>query len=197
MKTIHWIIALILTGIIFLSGFFVGERITQFTVPSGKELVDRSFLDSLYNLKPDTVVRDSFIIEERIQVIEKPYLVPYPVEGEVGVYFYSDTTSTDSLWLVINDTIQGHIRHRDIQYKQAIKYTEISVPYPVIVEREIPALPMQSIYIGPQAMGNANMFAPGFEIGYETRSNFSVAGGFLHDGSRRYYTLRGGWRFNF
>ena len=57
MKTIRTILFTLAAVICVAGGFFVGKKVSNYKVPAGKLLVSSYFLDSLKNLKPDTIVR--------------------------------------------------------------------------------------------------------------------------------------------
>ena len=96
MKTFAIALSLILLGA--LTYYF-----KPVSIPSGMVLVNKTFLDSLGNLKP-TVVIDT--IKGDPYPVEVPVYVPVPQEEDSTRVFYKDSLVNSKLAVFISDTIQ-------------------------------------------------------------------------------------------
>ena len=85
---------------------------------------------------PQTILKDTIIYKDKIVYRDRP--IPTPVIG-TPYNFYSDTLITDSLSIVINDSIHGHLRYREVinkpivfqKVKTEIQYIEKPIYKPV------------------------------------------------------------------
>ena len=196
MKTIKTILTAIIALLILVFGFLIGERVSNYRIPPGKVLVAKSFLDSINNLKPDTIIIDSVIYEDRIVYRDRE--IPVPVEVEPGLNFYSDSIIDDTTYLVINDIIRGELVNREIELKRAVILREINTPYPVIVEREIEVYsPPWSLYGNVITGGNQHRFMTGVGFGFINRSNTIIGGQILTDFDKNYFSVTIGRKFDF
>jgi hypothetical protein len=142
--------AIIITLILFAGGFFTGS---YFNRKPGKTTTTTDTL---------TVVRDTVIFKDKI--VYRDRIIPTPVPG-IPFNFYSDTLKTDSLDLVINDSIRGELISRVIEHKPIIferVVTEVKyVPTPVIKLKS----PTLSVYGDIKTGGGANGFVGAIELG--------------------------------
>ena len=171
MKTIQNILIAVVAILLFISGYYISGQMTK--LPEGMIVVNKSYLDSLENLKPDTIVRDSIVVKDTIIYRTKPIPVPTPTE-DVGIFAYTDSViHKEKLIAVIQDTIQGTLLSRQFTYFESIIYRYINTPYPVIVEKPkyIEKPNPFSAYIGIFGMGNSVSFLPGIQAGIINRNN--------------------------
>jgi hypothetical protein len=182
------ILITMLALLIFMFGFLVGERYSNFRIPTGKELVTKSFLDSIKNLKPDTIVRDTIIYQDTIIYRDRNIPTPIPLTAEINSYV--DSIVNDSTYLVIKDEIKGELLSRDIEIRRSMLIREINTPYPVIVERDIEVYtPPWSVYGNIITGGNNNHFMAGVGFGFINRKNTIIGGQILTDFENRFYTF--------
>lgn len=144
------------------------------SIPAGKVLINKSELDSMKNVSAriDTVTKDSIVYLEKI--VFKDRSIPYPVYNRGDIAFYSDSLINDTISLIINDTIEGKLRNRVIQYRprERVKTIEVTkyIPKIVTVQNEI-EVKRAMLYGGLEIGGNRDTFIPGVEVGVITKSN--------------------------
>lgn len=185
MKTIQNIIIGLAALLILVGGYFIGQRFAKPEFPQGTTLVSTAMLDSLKNLKPKIIVKDSIVWKDT--TIYKTIPKPVPITAEINAY--SDSIVNDSTWIVINDTIKGELLNREVQTKSMVKYTEKSVPYPVLIDNPVylTSKPKTQFYGKVDMVGNKNTFLSGFELGIITKQNYSIGGGIITDfGNNKY-----------
>jgi len=196
MKAIKTTLLIIAALLVFTFGFLVGERYSNFRVPPGKELVKTAFLDSIKNLRPEIIVKDSIVFQDTI--IYRDRDIPVPIEIRPEVNLYVDSIVNDSTHLIITDEIKGELINREVEYKRAVLLREIRTPYPVIVERDIEVYsPPWSVYGNITTGGNANVFMAGAGIGIITRKNLMIGAQVLTDFDNNYFGLSIGRKFDF
>jgi len=125
------------------------------SIPSGMVLVNKTFLDSLGNLKP-TVVIDT--IKGDPYPVEVPVYVPVPQEEDSTIVFYKDSLVTSKLAVFVSDTIQkrtGKILYRKFRYQLFVPErieTIITKPFPMPYAVEKPEKEWR--YFGKVWVGN-------------------------------------------
>ena len=125
------------------------------SIPSGMVLVNKTFLDSLGNLKP-TVVVDT--IKGDPYPVEVTVYVPVPQEEDSTRVFYNDSLVNSKLAVFVLDTIQkrtGKILSRKWQYQLFVPErieTIITKPFPMPYAIEKPAKEWR--YFGKVWVGN-------------------------------------------
>lgn len=84
-------------------------------VKPGTYVVSQAFIDSMQVIAntPADTVRDTTYVPKEVRV---PIKVPYPVYSKDSVNFYSDTTETNDIVLVIRDSIKGLLLNRVSSY---------------------------------------------------------------------------------
>lgn len=181
MKLVESILLFLFAAICVLCGYFIGERVVQFSPPAGKVLVSQNFIDSLRSLKPQVVVRDRFIFEEKVVYRDRPVPVPVPISPEINEYV--DSLINDSTWIVIKDRIAGELLHRDLNVRRSVVLREINTPYPVIVDREVylPAVVRNQFYGQALVGGNSQRFLMGAQLGIINKRNTMLSGMVLTD----------------
>lgn len=162
------VFALLFVGLAL--GFLVGER--KYKIPADMEIVPIAFLDSIRNLKPDTIWRDSIVWKDTTVYKYRPIPVAVPTE-DPDIVFYSDSIVNDSTFLVINDKIKGQLMERSVLLSRAVTYRYISTPYPVIFDRPVitPSSPSLIGYGDILFGGNQSTFQLGGEVGMIDTSN--------------------------
>ena len=192
MKTAQTILLIIIGLLLFVGGYFTGHHFKRSAVPDGYLLVRKTTVDSLANLKP--VVKDSIIYLEKI-VYRNRIIKPEPIPA-TPYHFVSDSLVTDSLWLVINDTIQGQIINREIQHKPILFEKTIEKPVPYYVEtfqyKDRPERLM--LYFDVKAGGHMKTFLTGAEIGYISKNRQKIGFQMLTDFHSQYYLVSFGKR---
>jgi hypothetical protein len=192
MKTAQTILLVIIGLLLFTGGYFTGHHFKRFDVPDGYLLVRKTTVDSLNNLKP--VVKDTIIYLDKI-VYRDRIITPEPIPN-TPYSFVSDSLVTDSLWLVINDTIQGSIINREIHYKPTIFEKTIEKPVPYYVEtityKDRPGRLM--LYFDIKAGGHMKTFLTGAEIGFISTNRQKIGFQMLTDFHSQYYIVSFGKR---
>lgn len=178
-------------------GYWLATQITDYQPPEGYTLISVSEIDSLNNLKPDTVVRDSLVFEEKIVYKDREIPTPVPVTPDIN--FYSDSLINDTTHLIINDTIRGSLLSRNIELKRAIKYRTINIPYPKFIEttKFIERPNPWSLYGGVILSGTKNKFIPGIEMGYISKKNIKIGAQLSTDFNNKYIGVAIGKKFDF
>ena len=192
MNNAKTILLVIIGLLLFIGGYFTGHHLKRSTVPDGYLLVRRTTIDSLSNLKP--VVKDSIIYLEKIVYrnrIIKPETIP-----ATPYHFVSDSLITDSLWLVINDTIQGQIVNREIQHKPIIFERTVEKPMHYYVETiQYKDRPERLIlYYDIKAGGHMKTFITGAEIGFINKKRQKFGFAMLTDLHSQYFVVSFGQR---
>lgn len=148
MKTFVTALSLILLGA--LAYYF-----KPVSIPSGMVLVNKTFLDSLGNVKPDTV---TVITKGDPYPVEVTVYVPVPQEEDSTRVFYKDSLVNSKLAVFVSDTIQkktGKILFRKLQYQLFVPErteTIITKPFPMPYAVEKPAKEWR--YFGKVWIGN-------------------------------------------
>ena len=184
MKTVKSILTIVVALLIFVFGFLVGERCTQFSVPAGKTLVSTAVLDSIKNLKPEIIVKDSIVFRDTTIYRDRPLPPPEPVEPDINLYI--DSMVNDTTHLIIKDWVKGTIERRDIEYRPSYVLRTVREPYPVFYpEIEYKDKPDRwQFYIG----GGAGSLV-GAEAG-AIKNNWMYGGEILTDSRERYYLFK-------
>lgn len=165
-----------IAAIIVLSasiGMYFGYKMSgkkEYLTPDGFALISQHELDSINNMTPDTIVKDSIILKERI-VYEDRF-----IKSEItrnGNKVYRDSIVNDSTFLIITDTIDGTLLSRKIEFMRALRYRELRVPFPQFITntKHIVDKRKFSLYIGGTMLGNKNCFMAGGEGGFITSRN--------------------------
>lgn len=192
MKTAQTILLVIISLLLFTGGYFTGHHFKRYNVPDGYFLVRKTTVDSLNNLKP--VVKDTIIYKDKI-VYRDRIITPGPIPN-TPYSFVSDSLINDSLWLVINDTIQGSIINREIHYKHKLFERTIEKPVPYYVEtikyKDRPERLM--LYFDVKAGGHMKTFLTGAEIGYISKNRQKIGFQMLTDFHSQYYLVSFGKR---
>lgn len=170
--------------LLIICGFLIGERVSNFTVPQGKALVELSVIDSLENIPPtiliDTVWIDAIIYRDRL--IPKPEPTP-----DSAVLKYTDHIVNAYSRLIIRDWIRGELVNREVDFTPYLITKTVQEPYPVYIkteaekEREIRLQAFTGITVGRR---------PGIEIGLNTEKYY-IAGQY-----NGYFGLTLGRKFN-
>ena len=178
-------------------GYWLATKTVDYQPPEGYTLIAQSEMDSLNNLKPDTVVQDSLVFKEKIVYKDREVPKPIPVTPEIN--FYSDSLIDDSTHLIINDTVRGSILSRNIELKRAIKYRTIKQPYPQFIEttKFVERPKPWSLYGGGVLSGTKNKFIPGIELGYISRKNVKIGAQLSTDFENKYISVTIGKKFDF
>jgi hypothetical protein len=148
----------------FLILLLVGACAYLFIYPVAKPgtvVVSQAFMDSLTvvaNLPNDTT-RDTISYTKYVEV-ERRVEVPVPIYVSDSLNFYSDTTNTEDIQIVVRDTVKGTIQDRQVTYILKVpRYITTTVkeyvPVPVISQNKDPAL-MKYVEVG---------FGYGYSIG--------------------------------
>lgn len=184
MKTVKSILTLIIALLVFVFGFLIGERYTQFSVPAGKTLISTAILDSIKNLKPEIIVNDSIVYRDTTIYRDRPLPPPDPVEPDINLYV--DSMVNDTTHLIIKDWVKGTIERRDIEYRPSYVLRTIREPYPVfypeIEYREKPD--RWQFYVGG---GAGNLV--GAEAG-AIKNNWMYGGEVLTDSKETFYLFK-------
>lgn len=184
MKTIKTFFTIIIGLLIFVFGFLVAERYTQFVVPEGKQLVSIAVMDSIKNLKPEIIVKDSLVYVDTIVYRDRPLPPPEQVEPEINLY--TDSIVNDTTHLIIKDWVRGTIERRDIELKRSVVLRTIREPYavfyPETVYRDRPD--RRQFYIGG---GAGNLV--GAEVG-TIKNNWMYGGEILTDSKEKFYLFK-------
>lgn len=192
MKTAQTILLVIVGLLLFTGGYFTGNSLKKASIPDGYALVRITTIDSLMAIKP--IIKDSIIIREKI-VYRDRIIKPEPIPA-TPYNFVSDSLITDSLWLVINDTIQGEIINREIQHKPVIFEKTIEKPVPYYVEtvkyKDKPDELM--MYYDVKAGGHMKTFITGGEIGIINKKRQKIGFSVLTDFHSQYYVVSFGQR---
>ena len=184
MKTIRTILYTMAAMLLIICGFLIGERVSNFTVPQGKALVERSVIDSLKNIPPtiliDTVWVDTIIYRDRL--IPKPEPTP-----DSAVLKYTDHIVNAYSSLIIRDWIKGELVDREIEYTPYLITKTVQEPYPVYIKTEAEKARETRFqaHVGLKASRR-----PGIEFGLSNQKNYLSAS---YDG---YYGLTLGRKFN-
>jgi len=182
MKAVENILLFLFAGLCVLCGYFIGERVVQYSPPAGKVLVSEAFIDSLKSLKPDTVTIDSTkLLEPVIEYRDRP--VPVPVKVEPDLLEYNDSIVNDSTWLVVRSLVKGELVSQSYEFRRSVVLRTVKEPYPVLVDRPVySAEELRTKYYGQLlATGNENMFMPGLQLGVITKNNTVISGMLLTD----------------
>lgn len=183
MKTIRTILYTMAAMLLIIGGFLIGERVSNFTVPPGKALVNLSVIDSLKNIPPviiwDTVKQDTIIYRDRL--IPTPEPTPEP-----GVLLYTDQIVNAYSRLIIRDWIRGELVNREIEYTPYLITKTVQEPYPVYIKTEAEKARETRFqaHVGLKASRR-----PGVEFGFSTKQYYLSAS---YDG---YYGLTLGRKF--
>lgn len=192
MKTAQTILLVIVGLLLFAGGYFTRNHLKKASIPEGYALVRITTIDSLMALKP--IVKDSIIIREKI-VYRDRIIKPEPIPA-TPYHFVSDSLITDSLWLVINDTIQGEIINREIQHKPVIFEKTIEKPVPYYIEtvkyKDKPDKLM--MYYDVKAGGHMKTFITGGEIGIINKRRQKIGFAMLTDFHGQYFVISFGQR---
>lgn len=190
MKKLQILFVLFLIVIGLFLGFFVGERYTQFRVPDGKVLVTKQFLDSIKNLKPDTVRITKYI--KRDTTIYKDRPIPFPIYIGNNTNVYVDSIINDSTYLIITDEIQGILKNRDIIIGRTEVHKYIHVPYPVIMERvvEKETETQQLVYGSIGISTNLQVLQGSIEAGYITKEDWLFGAQYQRIYDKNFYTIK-------
>ncbi len=165
------VVGLLITALIYII-FLLNFKKESISV--GKVLINKSELDSMKNVSAriDTVTKDSIVYLDKI--VFKDHSIPYPAYNRGNIAFYSDSLINDTINLIINDTIEGKLRNRVIQYRprERVKTIEVTkyIPKVVTVQNEI-EVKRAMLYGGLEIGGNRDTFIPGVEVGVITKSN--------------------------
>lgn len=182
MKAVENILLFLFAGLCVLCGYFIGERVVQFSPPAGKVLVSEAFIDSLQSLKPDTVIIDSTkLLEPVIEYRDRP--VPVPVKVEPDLLEYNDSIVNDSTWLVVRSLVKGELVSQSYEFRRSVVLRTVKEPYPVIVDREV-YLPaeLRTQFYGQALMGgNSQRFMIGAQLGIINKRNTMISGMVLTD----------------
>lgn len=171
MKTALSIIVIILVGV--LAYVFKPVKI-----PEGKILVNKTFLDSLSNLKPDTL---KIITKGDPYSVEVPVYVPVPQKEDSSSVYYSDSLVNSKIAVFLWDTIQkrtGKITGRKWQYKLFVPEkieTVITKPFPMPYAVEKPAKEWRyygKVWVGKGLQGEGGViYRDKFIVGAKAGAN--------------------------
>jgi hypothetical protein len=116
--------AIIAILVLFAGGFFTGD-----------------YFKKVPNIQPpQTILKDTIIYKDKIVYRDRPIPTPVILPGiPTPIYYYSDTLKTDSLDIVINDSIHGQLLSREVinrpivfqKIKTEIQYIEKPIYKPV------------------------------------------------------------------
>lgn len=192
MNNAKTILAIIIGLLLFVGGYFTGNHFKRSIVPDGYVLVRITTIDSLNNLT--SIVKDSVIFRDKI-VYRDRIINPKPIP-ETPYNFVSDSLINDSLWLVINDTIQGQIINREIEHRPIIfeKIVEKPVPYYVETIKYKDRPDRLMLYYDVKAGGHMKTFITGGEIGFINKRRQKIGFSVLTDFHSQYYVLSFGQR---
>lgn len=184
MKTIRTILYTMAAMLLIIGGFLIGERVSNFTVPAGKALVNLSVIDSLKTLPPVIVYRTDTLetIIYRDRILPAPEPTPEP-----GVLLYTDQIVNAYSRLIIRDWIRGELVDREIEYTPYLITKTVKEPYPVYIATEAEKareIRLQA-HVGLKASRR-----PGIEFGFSTKQYYLSAS---YDG---YFGLTLGRKFN-
>lgn len=182
MKAVENILLFLFAGLCVLCGYFIGERVVQFSPPAGKVLVAQDFIDSLQSLKPDTVTIDSTKLLD--PVIEyRDRTVPVPVKVEPDLLEYNDSIVNDSTWLVVRSLVRGELVSQSYEFRRSVVLRTVKEPYPVLIDRPVHgAEELRARYYGQLlASGNEHRFMPGLQLGVITKNNTVISAMVLTD----------------
>jgi hypothetical protein len=133
MKTIRTILLTLAAVIILAGGFFIGKKVSSYKVPAGQLLVSSHFLDSLKNLKPDTIIR----VDTLEKIIYKNRLLQAPESTpDSTITLYTDSIINAYSRFVIRDWVKGELVNREVEYTPYIVQKLIREPYPVVMPCE-------------------------------------------------------------
>jgi len=185
---------------LILLGVFIGAKIVDkpYSPPDGYTLISQAEIDSLNNLEPEVVFEDSVVWRDTTIYRDRPVPAPQPTP-DPEISFYPDSIVNDSTFLVIHDWVRGEIVSRDIEFRRAVTYTKIKVPYPKFIEtvkfKDCP--PKWSLYGDLTAFGNKNIFIPGVEVGFITKGNTKIGFSLHTDLEHEYIGFSIGKTFDF
>lgn len=183
MKTIRTILYTMAAMLVFIGGFLVGERISNFTVPDGKALVELSVIDSLKNIPP-TIIYQTDTLET---VIYKDRILPAPEPTpDSTVFKYTDHIVNAYSRLIIRDWIRGELVKREVDFVPYLITKTVTEPYPVYIKTE--AEKAREIRLQAH-VGLKVSRRPGIEFGLSTNKYYLSAS---YDG---YYGLTLGRKF--
>lgn len=184
MKTIRTILYTMAAMLLIIGGFLIGERVSNFTVPPGKALVNLSVIDSLKNLPPviliDTVEVETIVYRDRILPAPEP-------TPDSTVFKYTDHIVNAYSRLIIRDWIRGELVDREVDFTPYLITKTVTEPYPVYIKTEAEKareIRLQA-HVGLKASRR-----PGVEFGLSTKQYYLSAS---YDG---YYGLTLGRKFN-
>jgi hypothetical protein len=180
-----------IAAIIILSagiGMFFGYKMPEkkeYLIPDGFSLIFQADLDSINNITPDTIVKDSIILKERI-IYEDRFIKSEIAKN--GNKVYRDSIVNDSTFLIITDTIDGTLLSRKIEFMRALRYRELRVPFPQFITSTKHVIDKRnfSLYIGGTILGNKNCFMAGGEGGFITSRNIQFGAILVTDMSNKY-----------
>ena len=119
----------LLVLVALFAGAYLGNKAVKQRIPAGFELIATGTLDSIQDLKPDTITKDSIIFRDTTIYIDRP--IPAPEKISDSLNLYVDSIINDSTYIVISDLIRGTLEHRDIELRRSVVLREIKQPYPV------------------------------------------------------------------
>ena len=152
--------AIIITLILFAGGFFTGSYFNRKTTAQGPSTTV-------------TVIKDTIIYKDKIVYRNRPIPEPIPAPG-TPYNFYSDTLKTDSLDLVINDSIKGELISREIVHTPIIfERLVTNVEY---VTKEVTRLktPVLSLYGDVKTGGGEHGFVGAIELGIVNKNRNKI-----------------------
>jgi len=184
MKTIRTILYTMAAMLILICGFLIGERVSNFTVPRGKALVELSVIDSLKNIPPVIVYRTDTIEI----IIYKDRILPTPEPTpDSTVFKYTDHIVNAYSRLIIRYWIRGELVKREVDFTPYLITKTVQEPYPVYIKTEAEKareIRLQA-HVGLKASRR-----PGVEFGFSAKQYYISAS---YDG---YYGLTLGRKFN-
>jgi hypothetical protein len=165
----------------------------DYWIPENKVLISKSLYDSLKNFKPtiDTILIYDTIKVDKPVYIDKPYPVPYEVQGEER--HYKDSIVNDSIRIWDDLFVQGVI----INWKR--KYEPIIHTITQTVTVTVPQIIEQTVYNSDNGLypslvmgGNSNAFLFGAGIDLITKKDFMYGFQYQRFGNENFYSIRFG-----
>jgi hypothetical protein len=193
MNNIKKILLIIIAILLFVGGYFTGHYFKKNTVPSGYILVRKNTIDSLKNIKPE--IKDTIIHKEIVIFTHSDFnYIPIP---NTSYSFVSDSLINDSIYIIINDTIEGNIKKREIKYKPIIFSKTITKKEPYFVDNITYKEAKHCVYgfIDIQVGGNVNCFMSGINLGIINKKNNKIAIGIASDFENKYLMFSYGKAF--
>ena len=170
----------------------------EYKIPEGKQLISSAWLDSLSNIKPDTVKIDTIIYDTKWYKTPADTIWLPAEEVNDSIIHYEDSVDTEDLYLKFSADLNTNNFKLDPTYQYKLKVPKIiekvvNIPYPV--PQPLPVIePKSQFYLTGGIGGNSKAFVPSIGVALITKKEnyYGLDVSFLEE--EKYLQLKLGYK---